>query len=116
METWAEMDFIARLYENVKTDLHTLLVEESEDKLDFIGELSVIGDKPSKFVSLDYSVINPTELDYMSLLSACHLIINKMVRYDMRLWTKAVVVEEFFGVSPKVDSTTHLRVSLKVRA
>ena len=116
METWAEMDFVARLYESVKTDLYTLLVEASEDKIDFIGELSIIGDKPSKFVSLDYSIVNPTQLEYMDLLGACHLIVNKMVRHDMRLWTKAIVVEEFFGVSPKVDSTSHIKVSLKVRA
>ena len=116
METWAEMDFIARLYESVKTDLHTLLVENSTDKLDYIGELNIVGDKPSKFVSLDYSVVNPTQMDYMGLLGACHLIVNKMVRHDMRLWTKDVVVEEFFGVSPNVDSTSHIRVSLKVKA
>ena len=115
MKNLTEMDLVVRLYESIKTDLYTLLVGESEDKLDYIGELSILGDKPSKFVSIDYSFVNPSELDYMGLLTACHLIINKMLKHDMLLWTKAIVVEEFFGVSPKVDSTTHLRVSLQVK-
>ena len=116
MENFVELDFITRLYETVKTDLHMLLIEESENKLDYIGELNVVGDKPCRFVTIEYSTVNPSKLEYIDVLGACQLTVNGMLRRDIKMWGKTEVVESFFGVSPKVDSTSRFKISLKLRA
>ena len=116
MENFVELDFITRLYEMVKTDLYTLLVEESEDKLDYRGKPSFIGKRENGgFASFKYSVINPTNLSYIDLLKVCHSTIDVMLKRDIKMWDKADTVEDFYGYSPSVDTTTHFELSLKFK-
>ena len=117
MENFAEIDFITtRLYEVAKTDLHTLLVDGSSNKMDYSGNFNVIGGKPERrFVTIDYDNISPPGLDYISLLQICHYIIIGMLKRDIKLWSKAGLVEDFW-FSPKVDYRTRIRMSLTLKA
>ena len=116
MENFAEVDFIAtRLYEVAKTDLHTLLVDGSSNKMDYSGNFNVIGGKPERFVTIEYDIISPPGLDYIGLLQVCHYIIIGMLKRDIKLWSKAGLVEDFW-FSPKVDSRTRISMSLTLKA
>ena len=116
METFIEIDFITRLYELVKTDLYTLLVDVSTNKLDYKGRVSFIGRrKAGGFASIKYSVADPTNLDYIGLLQVCHFAIDGMLMRDIKMWGKSDVVEDFYGFSPSVDTTTHFEISVKFK-
>ena len=116
MENFAEIDFITtRLYEVAKTDLHTLLVDGSSNKMDYSGNFNVIGGKPERFVTIEYDIISPPGLDYIGLLQVCHYIIIGMLKRDIKLWSKAGLVEDFWFF-PKVDSRTKISMSLTLKA
>ena len=117
MENFAEIDFIAtRLYEVAKTDFHTLQVDGSSNKMDYSGNFNVIGGKPERrFVTIDYDNISPPGLDYIGLLQICHYIIIGMLKRDIKLWSKAGLVEDFW-FSPKVDCRTRISMSLTLKA
>ena len=118
MENLAEMDldFAVRLYEMVKSDLHTLLVDKSKNKLDYLGEFNMIGGKVIKLATIKYTLCNPTEMNYRELLKLCCFTINKMLKRDMKLWNVVNKVDEFYGFSPKVDSVVNFELSLNLKS
>ena len=118
MENLAEMDldFAVRLYEMVKSDLHTLLVDKSKNKLDYLGEFNMIGGKVIKIATIKYTLCNPTKLNYRELLKLCCFTINEMLKRDMKLWNVVNKVDEFYGFSPKVDSVVNFELSLNLKS
>ena len=109
MENNAELDFAIRMYEMAKSDLYTLLVEGSKNKLDFIGEIELIG----SVISIDYrGIVNPAGLNYASALHLCVTTVDKMLKNDIRLWKKTEIMDEFFGFSPNINRPNDYELSL----
>ena len=117
METINVIDFIGRLYETTKSDLYTLLVDGSTNKVDYNDKITFIGKRENAgLVSFHYLLVNPTNISYTELVQVCCLTLNHMLKQDIRLWGKAEVVEEFYGLFPKCDSNTEFELSLKFKA
>ena len=117
METINVIDFIGRLYETTKSDLYTLLVDGSTNKVDYNDKITFIGKRENAgLVSFEYLLVNPTNISYTELVQVCCLTLNHMLKQDIRLWGKAEVLEEFYGLSPKCDTNTAFELSLKFKA
>ena len=117
METTNVIDFIGRLYETVKSDLYTLLVDGSTNKVDYNDKVTFFGKGENVgLVSFEYLLVNPTNISYTELVQVCCLTLNHMLKQDIRLLGKAEVVEEFYGLFPKCDSNTGFELSLKLKA
>ena len=109
MENNAELDFAIRMYEMVKGDLYTLLVEGSKNKLDFIGEIKSLG----SVINIDYrGIVNPAGLNYDGALHLCITTVDKMLKNDIRLWGKTEIIDEFFGLTPKKYCPNDYELSL----
>ena len=117
METINVIDFIGRLYETAKSDLHTLLVDGSTNKVDYKDKITFIGKRENAgLVVFNYLLVNPTNISYTELVQVCCLTLNNMLKQDIRLWGKAEVVEEFYGLYPNCDTNAEFELSLKFKA
>ena len=117
MESMNAIDFVGRLYELVKTDLYTLLVDGSTNKIDYKGKVSFIGRREAGgLVNIAYLLVNPTDMGYNELVQVCCFTLNNMLKHDIQMWKKADTVEEFYGISPKFDSSVQFELSLKWKA
>ena len=117
METTNVIDFIGRLYETVKSDLYTLLVDGSTNKVDYNDKVTFFGKgENAGLVSFEYLLVNPTNISYTELVQVCCLTLNHMLKQDIRLWGKSEAVEEFYGLFPNCDSNTGFELSLKFKA
>ena len=116
METLNTIDFIGRLYERAKSDLYVLLVNNSSNKLEYKGRVEYIGDRAmGGHVTISYLLVNPTSMDYTNLLSACCSTLNNLLKQDIRMWGKAELLDDFYGVAPKFESACHFELSLKFK-
>lgn len=116
MENFTEIEFITRMYEMAKSDLHTLLVAKSKNGIDYLGDFTVIGGKVIKIATIRYTVCNPTSMNYREMFRACCFIVNNMLKHDMKLWNVSNEVENFYGFSPKVDSVVNFELSLNLKS
>ena len=117
METTNVIDFIGRLYETVKSDLYTLLVDGSTNKVDYNDKVTFFGKGENVgLVTFEYLLVNPTNISYIELVQACGLVLNHMLKQDIRLWGKAEIIEEFYGLSPMCDTNTGFTLSIKFKA
>ena len=111
-ENSAEMNLIMHLYEVAKSDLYTLLVKGSTNKLDFVGETMFL----DTIVRFDYRRVNRTGLDYVGLLQMCQQTITPMLKNDIRLWGKTDIVDTFYSFSPNSNNPGEFELALTLKA
>ena len=106
-----ETNLFLHLYEISKRDLYTLLIKNSENKLDYVGKITRFG----SIVEFDYRRVNRTGLDYTELLLACQNIITPLLKNDLMLWGKTDAVEKFYTFSPNSNNLCEFNLSLTLK-
>ena len=110
-EKSAEINLIMHLYEIAKSDLYTLLIKGSKDKLEYIGDVTFLG----PIVEFNYRRVNRTGLDYTGLLLLCQNTVDKLLKNDARLWGKTDAIEKFYSFSPNSNNLCEFNLSLTLK-
>lgn len=108
MTNSVDMNFILHLYKIAKSDLYTLLIKGSKDKLDYIGDVTFLG--PT--VTLEYRRANRSGLDFIGLLQVCQNTIDELLKNDMRMWATTNRINKFYGFSPDSNNLGKFELAL----
>ena len=80
-----------RLYETIKKDLHTLLVKESREVLDYEGNVEIEAER----VEFEYDPSIAFNMDYDSSITIVRTI-KYMLKHDIMLWDKTQGISKLF--------------------
>ena len=105
-----ETNLFLHLYEIAKRDLYTLLIKNSENKLDYVGKITRFG----SIVEFDYRRVNRTRLDYTGLLQMCQQI-APLLKNDMEMWGTTNRISKFYGFSPNSNNLCEFNLSLTLK-
>ena len=80
-----------RLYETIKKDMHTLLVKESKEVLDYEGDVEM----EAGCVKFEYEPSIALNIDYDSSITIVRTI-KYMLKHDIMLWDKTQGILKLF--------------------